>query len=153
MFEIKKVGEQITLLRKEKGLTQEKLAEALNVSPQAVSKWENGHTLPETSLLPLLAKLLDCSIDTILIPNELQILDAIFTDGFTSFNVTNRLNKLIDINKLDVAVTEQTLLQISDSGRLWFLILKYKNSSGIFYTFAKQGATFQSVPTIKVMSR
>lgn len=139
MFDMKKVGDQIALLRKEKGLTQDKLAESLSVSSQAVSKWENGHTLPETSLLPLLAKQLDCSIDTILMPSELQILDASFTDGFTGYNVTNRLNKLIDNNKIDILVTEQTIRQIADSERLWFLIVKYKNNEGISYSCTKQG--------------
>lgn len=45
-----KIGKQITLLRKEHGYTQERLAELLNVSAQAVSKWENGRALPETAL-------------------------------------------------------------------------------------------------------
>ena len=68
MLELTKIGKQIAILRKEKGLTGEKLAEILNVSPQAISKWENGKCLPETVLLPLLAKVLDCSVDTLLTP-------------------------------------------------------------------------------------
>jgi len=70
MLELMKIGRQIALLRKEKGLTGEKLAEILNVSPQAISKWENGKCLPETVLLPELAKALECSIDTLLMPND-----------------------------------------------------------------------------------
>ena len=62
------VGNQILLLRKRNGFTQEELAEKLEISPQAISKWENGHTLPETAMLPLLAKLLNTSIDSILMP-------------------------------------------------------------------------------------
>lgn len=62
------VGNQILLLRKRNGFTQEELAEKLGISAQAVSKWENGHTLPETAFLPLLAKLLNSSIDSILMP-------------------------------------------------------------------------------------
>ena len=62
------VGNQILLLRKRNGFTQEELAEKLGISAQAISKWENGHTLPETALLPVLAKLLNCSIDSILMP-------------------------------------------------------------------------------------
>ena len=42
MIDMKKVGERIATLRKERGLTGEKLAELLYVSPQAVSKWETG---------------------------------------------------------------------------------------------------------------
>ena len=68
MLELSKIGRQLAMLRKEKGLTGEKLAETLNVSPQAVSKWENGRCLPETALLPELAKALNCSIDILLTP-------------------------------------------------------------------------------------
>lgn len=60
------VGRRIALLRKEKGYTQEKISALLNVTPQAVSKWEQGNALPDTLLLPLLAKLLDTSIDYLL---------------------------------------------------------------------------------------
>jgi len=62
------VGSQILLLRKRNGFTQEKLAEKLDISAQAISKWENGHTLPETAMLPLLAKLLNTTIDSMLMP-------------------------------------------------------------------------------------
>ena len=68
MINNKSIGNQILLLRKRNGYTQEELAEKLEVSAQAISKWENGHTLPETALLPLLAKLLNTSIDSILMP-------------------------------------------------------------------------------------
>ena len=62
------VGNQIAALRKKNGLTQEELSEQLGITAQAISKWENGHTLPETALLPLLAEILGCSIDSILVP-------------------------------------------------------------------------------------
>jgi transcriptional regulator with XRE-family HTH domain len=68
MIDNYKIGNQILLLRKRNGFTQEELAEKLDISAQAISKWENGHALPETALLPLLAKLLNASIDSILMP-------------------------------------------------------------------------------------
>ena len=49
-------------LRKEKGLTQEELAESVGVSAQAVSKWELG-SLPDAALLPVIADVLGVSID------------------------------------------------------------------------------------------
>jgi len=70
MRDLMKIGKQIAMLRKEKGLTGENLAGILQVSPQAVSKWENGKCLPETILLPELAKALNCSIDTLLVPKD-----------------------------------------------------------------------------------
>ena len=51
MFDVKKMGEQIARLRKGNKYTQEQLAEKLKVSPQAVSKWENGNAVPEIPLL------------------------------------------------------------------------------------------------------
>lgn len=57
------LGKKISELRKEKGITQEELAEKLGVSPQAVSKWENEISCPDIMLLPELAKIFDVSID------------------------------------------------------------------------------------------
>lgn len=68
MFSNTKTGEQIAKLRKQKGLTQDELAEKLRISPQAVSKWENGHAMPEIALLTELAGILDCTTDVILFP-------------------------------------------------------------------------------------
>ena len=60
------LGKRISLLRKEKELKQDELAEILGISPQAVSKWENDITCPDISLLPKLAKTLGVSIDELL---------------------------------------------------------------------------------------
>ena len=60
------IGKRITLLRKEKGLTQEELATHMGVSPQAVSKWENDQTCADISALPRLARLLGVSVDELL---------------------------------------------------------------------------------------
>lgn len=68
MLDTKKVGIKIAALRKSIGLSQEKLAEMLNISSQAISKWENGHTLPETTLLPILSQIFRCAIDDIIMP-------------------------------------------------------------------------------------
>lgn len=53
-------------LRTKKGYSQEELAEKLFVTRQAVSRWENGETLPNTETLKLLSKLFDVSINTLL---------------------------------------------------------------------------------------
>lgn len=60
------IGRRIALLRKQRGYTQEQISLTLNVTPQAVSKWEKGNALPDTPLLPLLAKVLETSIDCLL---------------------------------------------------------------------------------------
>lgn len=66
MMDIQKVGSQIGLLRRSRGLTQQELGERLGVTFQAVSKWERGETLPDTMILPDLAKVLETTVDFIL---------------------------------------------------------------------------------------
>ena len=57
-----KLGIFITELRKEKGLTQAQLAQKLNVTDKAVSKWERGVGFPDIKLLEPLADVLDISL-------------------------------------------------------------------------------------------
>ena len=60
------IGEKLSEARKKANLTQEKLAEAIGVSPQAISLWERDETLPDTGHLVVLAKELDISLDELL---------------------------------------------------------------------------------------
>lgn len=60
------LGKRIAALRKEKELKQDDLAGMLDVSPQAVSKWENDQTCPDISLLPKLARILGVTVDELL---------------------------------------------------------------------------------------
>lgn len=60
------LGKRIAALRKEKELKQDDLAGMLDVSPQAVSKWENDQTCPDISLLPKLAQILGVTVDELL---------------------------------------------------------------------------------------
>lgn len=53
-------------LRTKNGLSQDELAEKLFVTRQAVSRWENGETVPNTETLKLLSKVFDVSINTLL---------------------------------------------------------------------------------------
>lgn len=65
-MDINAVGNQISVLRKSKGLTQNELGERLGISFQAVSKWERGETLPDTAILLVLAEVLETTVDCIL---------------------------------------------------------------------------------------
>lgn len=60
------LDKNITKLRKQRGLTQEQLANILNVSVTAVSKWENGNNRPDIEILPDLADVFQVSIDSLL---------------------------------------------------------------------------------------
>ena len=60
------LGEKLKTLRKEKNISQEKLASFLDVSYQAVSKWENDITCPDIFLLPEIARFFDITVDELL---------------------------------------------------------------------------------------
>ena len=60
------VGRNIARLRLSQGMTQERLAQRMGVTPQAVSKWENDLNYPDVAALPALAALLGTSVDSLL---------------------------------------------------------------------------------------
>ena len=62
----KKIGEFLKGLRKEKGLTQEQLAEILHVSGRTISRWETGINMPDLSILIQIAEFYDVEIKEIL---------------------------------------------------------------------------------------
>lgn len=57
------IGETIARLRRERGMTQEALAESMGVSAQTISKWENSATCPDVLLLPVLADFFGVTVD------------------------------------------------------------------------------------------
>lgn len=61
-----KLEEKLVSLRKKKGLTQMNVAEVLNVSRQAISRWESGTTIPSTENLKTLSKLYEVPVDYLL---------------------------------------------------------------------------------------
>lgn len=144
-----KIGKRITTMRKELGYTQERLAELLNVSPQAISKWENGRALPETALLPLLAKTLETNIDSLFTDSNIQILSALYGDGLENHNVASRLNKLIENNVLEVDVNNLSLACAVGNNRYKYLIVKYQTEQGVFYTFACENSRLAINPDSK----
>ncbi len=76
-----KIGSFIVTLRKERGLTQEQLAEKLGVSNRSVSRWENGNTLPDHSLLQALSAVLDVRMAELLagryLPENTRVEDSV----------------------------------------------------------------------------
>lgn len=65
---IKLISKFLQIMRKKYGYTQEELAEELNISRQAVSKWETGNTIPDLDILLKISKLYSLTINEILEP-------------------------------------------------------------------------------------
>ncbi|MDR0286647.1 MAG: helix-turn-helix domain-containing protein [Clostridiales bacterium] len=82
------IAENLRTLRKGKDLTQEDVAEMLNISPQSISKWERGDTLPDITFLPALANLYKVTVDTLIGMdkiNDLQTRTAVFKSAHDHF--------------------------------------------------------------------
>lgn len=97
------LGEMIKQYRERKEITQKDLAEKLNVTPQAVSRWENGISLPDVEVLPKLANLLHISIDGLL--------------GYQSGNDTKiseeELKNLVEVSPDEPALTQNQINEIT----------------------------------------
>ena len=63
---MKSIGETIATLRKEKKMTQSDLAQKMNVTDKAVSKWERGISLPDVETISKLADVLEVSVEELL---------------------------------------------------------------------------------------
>ena len=64
--ELQQIGSKLSVCRQNNNLTQEELAGRLGITPQALSKWERGISLPDTAMLPDIARILKISIDGLL---------------------------------------------------------------------------------------
>ena len=87
------MGKRISDLRKQKGMTQEQLANLVGVTAQAVSKWENDLSCPDISILPQLADALGVTTDQLLGKEPLRLLSVEGEkEGKRDHNVTVSLN-------------------------------------------------------------
>ena len=122
-----KIGNFIKEKRKEKNLTQDELASKLGVSNRTISKWENGHGLPDYSLILDLCKVLDMSI------NELLSGEEVKEENYRTMLEENII-KAIDYNnkkrnKKNIVITIFVVLIV-----LLGLTIFYKNYLVSFYT-------------------
>ena len=69
-------SEKLLTLRKAKGMTQEQLAEKLDVSRQSISKWESGQVIPEVEKIVELSKAFNVTLDYLLKPSEIDELSV-----------------------------------------------------------------------------
>lgn len=89
-------GKKITMLRKKQGLTQSELAQRLNVSDKAVSKWERGAGFPEITQLPVLSDIFGVSVDYLMKGNSRGIVIA----GNILLDIINMIDKYPSKNML-----------------------------------------------------
>ncbi len=103
-----KIGKFILNCRKEKDLTQEQLAEKLGVTSKSISRWENGKTMPDYSLLKDLCNELDINI------NELLSAEKIKMNDYMNKSEENliKLRKQIDKRKKILTIISYVFIAI-----------------------------------------
>ena len=89
------LGQRISMLRKQKELRQDDLAEKLGVSPQAVSKWENDQTCPDIMLLPKLAGILGVTVDHLLSGGSAAVPEAILVPAEQRKDINDMILRII----------------------------------------------------------
>lgn len=124
------IGMKIKALRLKQGITQEKLAERLNISSQAISKWENNNATPDISLLP-----------------ELSIIFGVTIDELFSLTDTNHLDRIEQSLENEYMLTKESfekyneflLSKLSDEG------LKSRAISLLAELYNKQAKTYHEI--------
>ena len=121
------IGNKINQLRKLSGMTQEQLAEKLNVSRQTISKWESDSTSPDLESIVKISRIFHVSLDDLLKEAE---------DGVA--NKTDEQITLEDLMKINLHNRKMTLLLISG---LIFIMVSILNFA---YVIALQSTTLST---------
>ena len=114
-----KIGDKIKSLRKAQDITQEKLATYLNISYQAVSKWENGTALPDITLIPQIANFFGVSADELLGMKETEETEEL-KEYEKIYSENNRLGKTFD----NIVLSREVLTKYPRNYQ-WMLNLSY----------------------------
>ena len=144
-----KIGKFIFNCRKEKGLTQEQLAEKLGVTSKSISRWENGNTMPDYSLLKDLCNELDINV------NELLSGEKINGNDYMNKSEENliKLRKQIDKRKKVLTIISCVFMGIIIVAFILNMVLNRifpddKHWNIIRYTFLYSGITLFIVSII-----
>ena len=118
-MEVQELGERIKALRIQKGITQQYVASAVGVRPQAVSKWERGENAPDLFAMPALAALLNTTVD-ILLGYERKPIQSVtgtlFFSGIAGYTAASEQVAAEDM-ALSLNVLEAALAAAKSTGR------------------------------------
>ena len=143
-----KIGEYISKKRKDKKLTQEQLAEKLDISDRAVSKWENGICMPDASNIPLLCNILGISINDLFSGDDVDMKDTMKNAEENMLSLKKNeeeLNKRLFIAENVIGIVSTIfflgftfLLALTMEESKWFIIIFL--AAAVVYIVAMFGA-------------
>lgn len=101
-----KIGKFIASCRKEQGMTQANLAEKLGITDRAVSKWENGKSMPDSGIMLELCELLEINVNELLSGEKIDMNNYEEKTEENLRQVLNRVEKILNENRvLKLAIT------------------------------------------------
>jgi len=101
-----KIGKFIASCRKEQGITQANLAEKLGITDRAVSKWENGKSMPDSGIMLELCELLEINVNELLSGEKIDMNNYEEKTEENLRQVLNRVEKILNENRvLKLAIT------------------------------------------------
>lgn len=127
-----KIGKFISTMRKKKDLTQEQLAEKLNVSKNAVSKWERGLNLPDASIMQDVCSILDISLNELFAGEKLNKDEQIKHSEQTIINILKNQKHRNKIYKICLSILIVVVLIII--GRFTLIKMGYIMDDNLKYT-------------------
>ena len=138
-----RIGETIKKRRVEMKLTQEELAEKLNVTPQAVSRWENEISLPDITLVPRISEVLKVSCDNLLKGSEPCITHYALAGGvaidLSEVMIQNDIDVLFGYCKENEKPDRRRVLHADDAEFLRNIVKDILSSQGYEVLQAKDG--------------
>ncbi len=114
MYDMTAFGKTVAELRKKRGMTQEELGNKLNITAQAVSKWENGVGYPDIAVMPLLAQALDTDMDTLFGVTDKEVKRYVTADLFEGLPLVHENGKLACYSDKEVKGVEEHRVLFAD---------------------------------------
>lgn len=117
------IGERILLLRQEKGISQQDLAQALNVSRQAISKWENDQTSPDTINLIRLCDVLDTEVEYLATGKKPVYTYPVVVDKIKTVEKIVEVEKIV---KVPETITVERIVKVPETIEVPTVKYKYR---------------------------
>ncbi len=122
-----KLKEKLRALRRQKGITQEALADHLGITPQSVGKWERGEGFPDITLLPKIAFYFDVTVDELLCVDQVRVESAI-----SEYETQSKICRQNGETEKDLAIWEQAYAAFPNDCRVMEGLMFALNGDAVY---------------------
>ncbi len=129
------IGLQIRKYREKNGISQQKLAEAINVSQQTVNKWENGYAFPQADRLEEIAAVLCCPVSFLVYDDDKELRHLVFIDKTSEWAEQQKKLQMKDslslVDQLDLLYLNNALSRKRCGYTILFTDREYESLKGL----------------------